>query len=156
MDHNQVLQFIDLRESQCRVERQSLEMWLGYLTPLRWFTVAGGIVLSAVGGATVLGQPALFGDSWSIVGGVCPLVASILTSLHTGLKCDAHQAECHRLIQVYSSLEAAYQAARLLPPTELSARHATLEERFEEAKTKATASAPASYRQRAERVQPVM
>ena len=151
MDPEEIKQFFIKRQRQCRIERRSLEMWLTWLTPLRWFTVAGGIILSAVGGATILSKPGLLGDDWSVIGGLCALSASILTGLHAGLNCDSHQSECRRLIQVYSSLEAAYEAAGLLPPAELPGRQSALEEKFEEAKTKATAAAPSNYRRRAER-----
>lgn len=132
------------RELQCRIEKQALERWLGPLTLLRWATVGLGTLLAAVASATVLGK--LFGDQWALIGGLCALAASILTGFHTAFKCEAHQAECRRLIQVYSSLEAAYQAAQVLPLAQRLARHEALEARFEETLTKASASAPSRYR----------
>jgi hypothetical protein len=153
MNSEEILTFFRQREQQCAIERRALEMWLGLLTPLRWLTVSGGIVFSAIAGATILGKHDLLVGSWPVVGGVCALTASILTGLHTGLKCESHQAECRRLIQVYLSLEAAYQAARLLPPTELALRQSALEERFEQARSNAAASAPGRYRVRAEQQQ---
>ena len=143
-------QLLTQREVQCRIEQWALEQWLGLLTPFRWLTVGGGTLLSTVAGATVLAKPEAFGTHWPLIGGLCALAASILTGLHTALKCEAHQAECGRLIQVYSALEAAYQAAHVLPPAQRFARQEALESRFEEAKTKATASAPSRYRKRGE------
>jgi hypothetical protein len=49
-------------------------------------------------------------------------------------------AECHRLIQLYQSLEANYQEAQALPAPEIAQRLKELEAKFEEAKLKATAS----------------
>jgi hypothetical protein len=37
------------------------------------------------------------------------LLAAILTAMHKGLYCDAHQAECRRLVQVYRGLEVRYR-----------------------------------------------
>jgi hypothetical protein len=37
------------------------------------------------------------------------LLAAILTAIHQGLDCYAHQAECRRLVQDYRSLEVRYR-----------------------------------------------
>jgi hypothetical protein len=145
-----LLRLLSFRERQCKIERRALEMWLGALTPLRWFTTAGSIVLTTFAAATGLGTR-LFSESWTIVGGACALVAAILTGLHTGFDCDAHQSECRRLIQLYSSLEAAYQNLIVMPPAERLPQYKALEEKFNDARTMATASAPSSYKLRAER-----
>lgn len=143
-----ILGFFDLRERQCWIERRALEKWLSRLTPLRWLTIGFGIVFSAVGGATTL-----FHDSrWfcPTVSGILALAASVLAALHTGFDCDAHQAECRRLIRIYFGLETAYQAARLVPPPDLRKRLEELESRFEAAKTNAAAAAPVRFRKKAE------
>jgi hypothetical protein len=113
--------------------------------------VAGGTILSALAGATVFSKPVFLGEQWPIYAGVFALVASILTGLHTALHCDAHQAECRRLIQLYQSLETGFQAAHALPAPEIPQRFKDLEAKFEEAKLKATASPPTFFRERAER-----
>jgi len=133
------------------VEHRACGRWLAVLTPLRWFTVAGGTILSALAGATVFSKPVFLGDRWPVYAGVFALLASILTGLHTALHCDAHQAECRRLIQLYQSLEANYQGAQALPAPEIAQRLKQLEAKFEEAKLKATACPPAYFRERAER-----
>ena|ERR1700682_399362 len=147
--HARSINLLIQRERQCRTEHRAYGRWLALLTPLRWFTVAGGTILSALAGATIFGK--LFGEQWPIYAGVFSLAASILTGLHAALNCDAHQAECRRLIQLYQSLETGFQAARALPASELPQRLEELEKKFEEAKLKATATPPAHFREQAER-----
>ena len=150
-ERGQILELFSQRERQCRVERRAYEIWLGRLTPLKWVTTGGGTLLSILAGATVLGQPKFFGSAWPVYGGALALTSSVLTGLHTALRCDSHQTECHRLINLYSSLEAAFQAARVLPAPQLEAPLKELEGKFEEARMKAAAHAPAWCRRRAQR-----
>jgi hypothetical protein len=150
-EQTRLLQLFVQRERQCRIEHRAYDIWLSRLTPLKWLTIGGGTILSALAGATVLGKPEFLGAQWPIFGGVCALASSILTGLHTALKCESHQTECHRLIQLFSSLEASFQAAQALPTSQLQEKFKELEPKFEEARMKATASPPAWCRKRAER-----
>src|SRR6266404_2269512 len=113
-DQTRLFRLFAQRERQCRVEHRGYSRWLALLTPLKWLTVAGGTVLSALAGATVFSKPQFLGNNWPVYAGVLALLASILTGLHTALHCDAHQAECRRLIQRYQSLETSFQAAQAL------------------------------------------
>src|SRR5258708_24832145 len=94
-DHARLLKLLRQRERQCRVEHRAYARWLGLLTPLRWLTVAGGTILSALAGATIFSKPVFLGEQWPIYAGVFALVASILTGLHTALKWATHPAEGH-------------------------------------------------------------
>ena len=82
---------------------------------------------------------------------LCALISSLLTGIHTALKCESHQAECHRLIQQYLSLQTSFQAAHALLFSEVPQRLKELESKFEEATMKATTAPPGKYRERAER-----
>jgi|SRR3954471_24261652 hypothetical protein len=146
-----ILNLLHQREQQCRVEYRAYGRWLALLTPLRWVTVAGGTVLSALAGATIFSRPDFLGEQWPLYAGVFALAASILTGLHTALNCDAHQSECHRLIQLYQSLEGRFQAASVLAPDDLRKGFTELEARFDDARTTAMASPPTYFRDRAER-----
>lgn len=138
------------RERDCQVERRALEMWLAWLTPIRWLTVSGITILSAVAAATILGKPTILGEPlYSMVAGLCALGASILSGLHTALHCDAHQAECRRLTGVFAGLEAGYQAARTANAAERKAREQALEKAFSETITGRTATPPVYFRRRA-------
>lgn len=131
------------RQRECHVEKSSYETWLGLLTPVRWVTIIGGIVLSAVaGGVVLLAEYWPPGESWRVYGAGCAIVASVLTGIHTSLNCDAHQTECRRLIQLYSGLEGAYEAAPLVTRDRLRMRFDELEAKFQEARSEATASPP--------------
>jgi len=139
-----------IRERDCKVERRALEMWLALLTPVRWLTVSGITILSAIAAATILGKPAFLGEQlYSLVAGLCALGASILSGLHTALHCDAHQAECRRLSAVFAGLEAGYQAARTSNATERKAREQALEKTFTATITGRTATPPIYFRRRA-------
>ncbi|MGD0939333.1 MAG: hypothetical protein ABR905_06430 [Terracidiphilus sp.] len=140
------------RERDCKVERRALEMWLALLTPVRWLTVSGITILSAIAAATILGKPAFFGEPlYSMVAGLCALGASILSGLHTALHCDAHQAECSRLAGVFAGLEAGYQAAQISSATERKAKEQALEKTFTDTITGRTATPPVYFRRRAAR-----
>jgi hypothetical protein len=133
---------------QCRIEWRALEMWLAFLTPIKWLTVGIGTVLSVFASATVLAK--VFGETSGLVGGLCGLGAALLTGLHAALKCDAHQAECRHQIQSYKSLESAYESAQLSSGTELAEKQEALQARFEGLTSKQTVAAPRRFRERAE------
>jgi hypothetical protein len=145
--------FADMRERDCFVEMRALEMWLGFLTPLRWFTVIGSVILSALAGATILGSQQLLGDTFPKFAGVCALLASILTTLHATLHCDTHQAECRRLIQIYQSLYEGFKGAMSEDDATRKAKERDLEKEFETAIRDAKAAAPPRYK-RAARKEP--
>jgi hypothetical protein len=137
------------RESDCYIARRALEMWLSFLTPVRWLTVIGSTVLSAVAGAAILSTPRLLGGSFKTTAGLCACGAALLSSLHTALHCDTYQAECRRLISSYTALEAAFQALRALPQSQLSTKEQELERKYEDIVNAAMASPPARYRRHA-------
>jgi hypothetical protein len=138
------------RQRDCYVEKDAYAIWLALLTPVRWFTVIGGIVLSAVAGAVVLlAEYRVIGDQWRVYGAICAITASVLTGIHTALNCDAHQTECRRLVQLYSGLESRFEAASILPAERIEATFDELEAKFEEAHVEAAASPPEWCRRRA-------
>lgn len=153
MDDQTTIAFLNHRVRQCRVERRALEMWLGRLTPLRWATISGSVILSAIAGATAFNNAAWRGEDVSLITGGCALLAAILTGLHTAFKCEAHQAECHRLVRFYSSLILAYEAVQADPREDLKTRIAALDVRLQEEVLQASASVPVSLRDRAERLE---
>jgi hypothetical protein len=153
MNDETTITLLNRRIQQCRVERRAFEMWLARLTPLRWATISGSVILSAIAGATALNDPVWPGNSAHWVSGSCALLAAVLTGLHTAFKCEAHQAECHRMVRFYSSHILAYEAAYAGPREELDARIAALDVRLQEEVLNASASVPVKYRDRAESVE---
>jgi hypothetical protein len=87
---------------RCASEIAAYSRWLGFLSPLRWVCIGGGVIFSAGAGFTALWQSIPHGRF--IVAGLS-FAASALTGLHIALKCDAYQAECHRLVQSFKVIE---------------------------------------------------
>ena len=73
----------------------------------------------------VIAGSALFSSSNNIWLGVGVFIAAILTAIHKGLDCDAHQEECRRLVQAYRGLETRY---RTISEIEIEDSQATLVE----------------------------
>ena len=140
-------QLLAQREAECWIERRAFEQWLGVLTPLKWGVIVCTVSLSAVGGAPLLHQ--WLGERWVEIGGACALLAAVLTGLHTGLRCEEHQAECRHLIQIYTALERDYQRAQTLPPAAMAAELERLDTRLREDTIRAKAAPPVRYRERA-------
>jgi hypothetical protein len=135
MNHEQIERVLDLfsqREYELKVEQRAFEIWLGVLEPFGAFSRGCGIVLPLIAGFTLLGQSKFWGVTWELVSGSLSLVAAILTGIHTGFKCDDHQAECRRLIKALQSLVEGYQAAKTADESELKNRFSELEIRLKE------------------------
>ena len=135
MKQEQIKRVLDLfrqRERELVVEQRAFEIWLGVLEPFGAFSKGCGIVLPLIAGFTLLSQPDFFGGTWELISGSLSLVAAILTGIHTGLKCDDHQAECRRLIKVLQSLVEGYQAARTADDSDLQNKFDELEIRLKE------------------------
>lgn len=135
MNHEQIQRVLDLfrqREYELKVEQRAFEIHLGVLEPFGAFSKGCGIVLPLVAGFTILGQSKFIGGTWELISGSLSLMAAILTGIHTGLKCDDHQAECRRSIKALQSLVEGYQAARTADESELKDRFSKLEIRLKE------------------------
>jgi hypothetical protein len=136
------------RELDARVERRTLERWLGLLTPIRWAMVIGSTVLSAVAGAAFLGNA--IGPKFSFYAGIFVLVAAISSTLHTALHCDAHQALCLCLVSELKGIEIGYQTAQSDSVQEQEAEKRDLDQRYEKAVSESAGLAPRRYRRKAE------
>ena len=91
------------RESECHERANFFEGSLRLFSITNWITVLVPSLLGVLAGSALAPN---FGGSW-IGWGV--LAAAILTAIHKGLDCDAHQAECRRLVQEYRSFEVRYR-----------------------------------------------
>ena len=128
----QILDLFNQREHELEAEYRAYEIGLGLLEPISSVCVGGGIVLPLIAGFTLLGQSELFGRNWELFSGGLSLLAAILTGIHTGFKCEQHQAECRRLIKELKSLAEDYEAAKVIPENELEAKLNELETRRRE------------------------
>jgi hypothetical protein len=106
---------LDQTDRYCRREAFAYSEWLGWLTPLRWISVAGGVLLSAAAGFSILWKTLPHGTG---ISATLAFAASTLTALHVALKCDAHQSECRRLIQAFKSLSVQIATCKELPSPE--------------------------------------
>jgi hypothetical protein len=107
------------RKSECSKRASYFESRLRFFGKTNWITV---IVPSLLG---VIAGSALFSPSNTIWLGVGALIAALLTAIHKGLDCEAHQEECRRLVQAYRGLEMRY---RTISEIEVEDSQATLVE----------------------------
>lgn len=107
------------RKSECSKRASYFESRLRFFGTTNKITV---IVPSLLG---VIAGSALFSSSNNIWLGVGVFIAAILTAIHKGLDCDAHQEECRRLVQAYRGLETRY---RTISEIEIEDSQATLVE----------------------------
>ncbi len=91
------------RQAECGERAAFFDRRLRFFSKTNWLTVLVPSLLGVVAGS------ALFAETSSVWMGVGTLVAVILTAVHKGLDCDAHQAECRRLVQAYRGLEVRYR-----------------------------------------------
>jgi len=127
-----VLDLLDQREHELKIEQKAFEIWLGVLEPFGAFSKVCGIAFPLIAGFTLLSQPEYLGESWEMISGSLALIAAILTGIHTRLECDEHQAECRRLIKALKSLVEAYQAAKVADNNELKTKFNELEARLKD------------------------
>ncbi|WP_157108542.1 hypothetical protein, partial [Aldersonia kunmingensis] len=95
------------RIGECEFERRVYEYWLTRLKRINLITVVAPVALSTIAGAAILGD--LFGTTFA---GIAALLGGLLTAVHKGLKCEAHQAECLRLQSAHSGLITRYESLR--------------------------------------------
>jgi len=114
------------REEECRLRAGFFESRLRIFSKANWITVLVPSLLGVVAGS------AIFADDNSLWLGIAALMAALLTAIHKGLNCDAHQQECRRLVQEYSSLELRYRTLRQVEKADAKADLLTLEENLAE------------------------
>tara|TARA_R110001583_G_scaffold46347_1_gene145440 strand:- start:1597 stop:2022 length:426 start_codon:yes stop_codon:yes gene_type:complete len=91
------------REAECGQRAVFFDSRLRFFSKTNWITVLVPSLLGVVAGS------ALFATTSTIWMGIGILVAALLTAVHKGLDCDAHQDECRRLVQAYRGLEVRYR-----------------------------------------------
>jgi len=128
-------------ERDCQREEVAYRIWLGILAPLRWTCIGGGVVFSAAAGVSILWEVLPDGK---LISALLAFTASALTAIHTALKCDSYQSECHRLIQAFKSLRAQFHASNNVAPLERPRRRNNLNVRYAQLIETAAAS-PAQW-----------
>ncbi len=108
------------RELECGERAVHFDSQLRFFSKTNWITVLVPSLLGVVAGSALFAES---DSSWvgieaSTWIGIGTLIAAILTAIHKGLDCDAHQAECRRLVQAYRGLEVRYRTlAQIETPT---------------------------------------
>ncbi|MCX5042842.1 hypothetical protein OG921_06630 [Aldersonia sp. NBC_00410] len=108
MSEVDVLAFVKARIDECEREGRAYGFWLARLKRTNLITVLLPVTLSMIAGAAILGD--LLGTSTTTVAGIAALLGGLLTAVHKGLKCEAHQAECLRLQSAYCGFKTRYEA----------------------------------------------
>ena len=91
------------RMTECAERATYFDKRLRFFSKTNWITVMVPSLLGVVAGS------ALYADRNLIWIGIGTLFAALLTAVHKGLDCDAHQFECRRLVQAYRGLEVRYR-----------------------------------------------
>lgn len=94
------------REKECRETADFFDKRLRLFSKANWITVLVPSLLGVVAGSAIISDSKL---EWF---GIAVLLGAVLTAIHKGLDCDAHQAECRRLVQKYRGLETRYRTIR--------------------------------------------
>ena len=107
MNTDSIRAVAEQREKECRIEAEAFIIRLDFLSKTNWITIVIPALLAAIAGA------ALFSDTeWTKLTGTAALLSALLTAIHKGRNCDAHQAECQRLAQAYNGLATKYRTIR--------------------------------------------
>ena len=109
------------RKSECRERANFFEGRLRFFSKTNWITI---LVPSLLG---VLAGSAFSPDISPMWSGGGALIAAILTVIHKGLDCDAHEAECRRLVQEYRSLEVRYRTLNQIKTENIAEELRTLD-----------------------------
>ena len=107
MSEDSIRDVAEQREKECRIEAEAFIIRLEFLSKTNWVTIVVPALLATFAGA------AIFADTeWKELTGTAALLSALLTAIHKGRNCDAHQAECRRLSQAYSGLATRYRTIR--------------------------------------------
>lgn len=108
--------------------------------------VGGGTIFPLIGGTTLLTSST--NENFKIGVGILSILGACLTALHKAFNCEAHQAECLRLINASRTLADAYENA-LLNESSLPENFNKLEDRREQLINSTKARPGTRYMERA-------
>ena len=120
--------------TECFQRASYFDRRLRFFSKTNWITVLIPSLLGVTAGS------AFFASSTSPFLGIAALVAALLTAIHKGLDCDAHQAECRRLIQSYRELETRYRTLAQIEKIDVVAELLDLDDQLAELRSSQTAT----------------
>lgn len=136
------VEFLREKQRECLVRAKAFEIWLDFLTPLRWLTIFIGVVFPAIAGFSLLSnapESSFLGVQWRTISAVLTLLASIVAALHAALHCDAHQTGCKKLGPLFENLSDEFRiAATESDPKVRRKIRESLAKRLAELKSRAT------------------
>lgn len=144
--------FIDARLTELRDEQFSFFSERKHFRRLSHICIVAGIVFPLLAGSAILGRQDFLKESWPVVAGLLVLAASILTSLHKGLDCEAYQARCGEAVRRLGSLAAGYERLALLSDDRLVPAIDAMEERLKEFREGPFDLPPRHWRRRSRRI----
>ncbi|SOE59136.1 hypothetical protein SAMN05414139_01480 [Burkholderia sp. D7] len=149
---NKTVAILKENHRECLVQARAYELWLRFLTPIRWITVISGVALPATAGFMLLRGREIFGAGpWVNVSAVLTFVAALIATLHNALHCEPHQTECRRLKQRYAAIAVEFKAALAGDEKALSRKQAALTTRLSELKRNSTEEPPGWFLDKAQR-----
>ena len=127
----ETLKYFDQKHKECLIQKISYDTWLRLITPLRWGAVILGVILPAFVGVSFFIDSGLISkEHWKIICSLVLLVSSIVSGLHTALKCDTHQQECLKLSKQYEALANKFEFAKTYNRNQVEAEAKTLSDKF--------------------------
>ncbi|SEP08470.1 hypothetical protein SAMN05444671_4441 [Flavobacterium sp. CF108] len=141
----EIKQYFERKKIECLIQKTAYEKWLTVITPFRWMAIALGVILPAFLGISIFTESGLVTMSnWKIICSSVLLISSIVSGLHTALKCDSHQQECLRLSKQYESLANKFEFACTNNQDEIDSQKKILNEKYTEL-IENTSTTPASW-----------
>ncbi|SFK47084.1 hypothetical protein SAMN05216302_100744 [Nitrosomonas aestuarii] len=120
------------RQAECKQKALYFDSRLRFFSKTNLITVIVPSLLGVIAGSALFTSE---NSSWLDIKifswlGIGTLAAALLTAIHKGLDCDAHQAECRRLVQAYRGLETRYRTIAETSMEDASDKLAELEEKL--------------------------
>lgn len=153
-DANKIVALLNEKRREFLVRARAYELWLRFLTPIRWMTVISGVALPAIAGFTLLRGHDVFGIPWEHISAVLSFVASMIAALHTALHCEPHQTECRRLRWRYAVMADEFGLALVADEKTLPKKQADLTTRLSDLKLHSTEEPPGWILEKAQREVP--
>lgn len=128
---DEIFSYFDRKQKDCLIQKLSYNNWLKKITPYRWLAIVMGVILPAILGVTIFTDSGLISPTnWKYICSSVLLLSSIVSGLHTALKCDSHQQECLRLSKQYESLANKFELAKTLRQEEIENEKKILGEQY--------------------------
>jgi hypothetical protein len=145
------IKLLQEKRQECLVQAKAFEIWLEFLTPIRWTTIFISIIFPALAGFSLFQGTNIFGINWQHIAAVLTFTASVVAALHTALRCDSHQSACKKLAPLYFALADEFDIAGILDEKAAQKKYTELIKRLADLKRTTTETPIRWAKQKAER-----